>query len=479
MALSAVGQARGQTQGLRPSTPWTVMIYGGVDSTAESYILPQLAALKKASRSGLLGEVVLLMDRVKGDSKDKKILGDDFDDTRLFRLVEGAWERVEGGAEFPEITLTSTFEANTGDPRTLKKFIRFAKREFPAKRYALLLFGHGESRSACPDTSSECADSGEFEDPLFTAEITEGLTPRDAVDLLWVDVCSFGGIENAYQFRPSPDRFHAQVLLSCASLSSPAPMARVLRQCGIVQSPQEHKVAPSAAAFGQAAVDAIAESLGQRKPITQRVERESWGCYDLSKAEAVKLAVDRLAVAIVEADGRQIVEDIRGWGDPIESRARMEAVLPPLSLNYLYPKDPLRSVISAHFDLYDLARRIRDDERLSQSIREAAAAVARNVDAMVLASVGMDDYAGFERGKHGLYIVFPGNVAEIGGSPVWSFFRWYHPFDQRKLRAAFGNYDWCRDGATPGNGQVENWFELLDTWYDVNDESGGMNFYRW
>jgi len=455
------------------------MIYGGVDSTAESYILPQLAALKKASRSPILGEVVLLMDRVKGDSKDKKILGADFDDTRLFRLGEGAWERVEGGAEFPEITLTSTFEANTGDPRTLKKFIRFAKREFPAKRNALLLFGHGESRSACPDTSSECADSGEFEDPLFTAEITEGLTQREAVDLLWVDVCSFAGIENAYQFRPGPDRFHAQVLLSCASLSSPAPMARVLRQCGIIQSPKGHEVAPSAAAFGKAALDAIADSLGQRTPVTQRVERESWGSYDLGKAEAVKLAVDRMAVSITEADGRQVVEDIRGWGDPMQGRAHELAAAQPLSLNYLYPKDPLRSMMSAHFDLYDLARRVRDDQRLSQAIREAAADVARNVDAMVLASVGMDDYVGFEPGRHGLYIVFPGNVAEIGGSPVWSFFRWYHPFDQRSLRAAFGNYDWCRDGAAPGNGRVENWFELLDSWFDIDDPSGGMNFYRW
>jgi len=479
MILSFVMATQGQTQELTATsalasaplrqqpTPWTVMIYGGVDSTAESYILPQLEALKKASRTGLVGEVVLLMDRVKGASKDKKILGADFDDTQLFRLTKGRWERVAGGAEFPEITLSSTYEANTGDPRTLKKFIRFAKQEFPGKRYALLLFGHGESRSACPDTSSECADSGEFEDPLFTAEISEGLTQSEAVDVLWVDTCSFGGIENAYQFRPGPDRFHAQVMLTSASLSSPAPMARVLRECGIVRSRKEREVAPSAAAFGKVALNAIADSLGERTPIKQRVERESWGCYDLSKTEVVKRAVDRLAVAIIEADGRKVIEDIRGWNEV------------PRTLNYRYKIDPARWVSSAHFDLYDLARRMRDDARLSQAIREAAGDVARNVDAMVLASVGKDDFMGFEPGKHGLYVVFPGGVAEIGGSPVWSFFRWYHPFDQRKLRAAFGNYDWCRDGATPGNGQVENWFELLDTWYDVNDESGGMNFYRW
>ncbi len=446
---------------------WTVMIYGGVDSTAESYLIPHLAALKKDSRAGLDGEVVLLMDRVDGASDDKKTLGEDFDDTRLFRLVPGLWERLVDSPEFPHRSPTSTYEANTGDPKTLQKFIRFAKREFPARRYALVLFGHGESRSLCPDVSSECADSGEFEDPLFTAEISEGLTQLDSVDVLWVDTCSYGGIENAYQFRPDAERFHAQVLLTSASLSTPAPIARVLRYCGILQPSEDREVAPSAAAFGKAAIDALSDGLKERAPRTQRVERESWAAYDLTHARAVKESVDRLAVAIVDGNGRQVVEDIRGWGDG------------PQTLNYLYEKDPTRWVSSAHFDAYDLAKRIREDARLSQSIREAAAEVARNVDAMVLASVGMDDYPGFEPGRHGLYIVFPGGEAQVGGSPAWSFFRWYHPFDQRTLRAAFGNYEWCRDGATPNNGQVENWFELLDSWFDVNDETGGMNSYRW
>lgn len=466
--VSGMAASRAETSALRRATPWTVMIYGGVDSSAESYIMPHLAALRDASRSGLAGEVILLIDRVQGAGSDKNTLGENFNDTRLFRLVEGRWERAEGGDEFPDITLTSTYEANTGDPQTLKKFIRFAKRTFPARRYALVLFGHGESRSVCPDISNPCSDSGEFEDPLFTAEITEGLTQNEAVDLLWVDVCSFGGIENAYQFRPRPDRFHAKVMLASASLSTPAPMARILQECGIVSSSdRDHPVVLTAAAFGKGAINAITENLHERSTRKQRVEHESWACYDLSRAEAVKQALDRLAVAIADGDGRTFVEDIRGWGDS------------PLTLNYMYTTDPIRWVSSAHFDLYELARRIHDDPRLSLSVRDAAAEVAGHVDALVLASVGMAHYAGFEPGRHGLYIVFPGGEPTIGGSPQWAFFRWYHPFDQRTLRTAFGNYDWCRDGTLPGNGRVENWFELLDSWFDVDDESGGVNLYRW
>ncbi len=453
---------------LADDRPWTVMIYGGVDSSAEAYLMPHLGVLRDASRWGQEGEVVLLIDRVAGASKDKKILGENFEDTRLFRLDFGRWERIAGGADFPEITRDSTHEADTGDPRTLRKFIRFAKGRFPAKRYALILFGHGEARSLCPDISSECADSGEFEDPLFTAEISEGLTVEESVDVLWVDVCSFAGIENAYQFRPAPDRFHAQVMLTTATLSAPAPMTSVLRACGIVGADQHRApLATSAAEFGAAAIKVIGERLRAQEPGWKRAEQESWGCFDLTRAQAVKHAVDRLAVALHDTDAKTLAREIRGTESPAAA------------LNYLYTGDPLRWILSPHYDLYDLARRFRDDPRLSSSVREAAAAVAREVDGMVIDSFGMSGFAGFEPGRHGLFIVFPGGVEELGGSPIWEFFRWYHPSDQRTLRTAFGNYAWCRDGATPADHRVENWFELMDAWFDVPNEAGGVNAYRW
>jgi len=37
-----------------------------------------------------------------------------------------------------------------------------------------------------------------------------------------------------------------------------------------------------------------------------------------------------------------------------------------------------------------------------------------------------------------------------------------------------------RDGATTGNGEVENWFELLDSWFDdTSGDAGGLNGHRW
>jgi hypothetical protein len=49
-----------------------------------------------------------------------------------------------------------------------------------------------------------------------------------------------------------------------------------------------------------------------------------------------------------------------------------------------------------------------------------------------------------------------------------------------QLAATYGHYLWCADGATPRNNKVENWFELLDSWFDTgNGKEGGLNNYQW
>ncbi len=45
---------------------------------------------------------------------------------------------------------------------------------------------------------------------------------------------------------------------------------------------------------------------------------------------------------------------------------------------------------------------------------------------------------------------------------------------------SYGLYDWCIDGATEGNNQVDNFYEYLDFLFDTtNDNSGGVNAYQW
>ena len=171
------------------------------------------------------------------------------------------------------------------------------------------------------------------------------------------------------------------------------------------------------------------ELAAQRRP--ESVKHEAAGCYDLRKAEAVKKSIDALAVALAASpDAKEFFLEMRGPG-PI-------------------------------------------GDALSDGVRAAAREVMKQVDDFVIASFGMAAYSGFEPGKDGVFIVLP--VSEPGR---WKGFTWYTPGVHDEGGKDYGHWSFLADGATPANGKVENWFELLDSWFDVVDDAGGVNGYRW
>ena len=114
-------------------------------------------------------------------------------------------------------------------------------------------------------------------------------------------------------------------------------------------------------------------------------------------------------------------------------------------------------------DLYDLCGRLAKSNRLAEPVRSAATDVMKSVQGFMIASFGMSGYKQFEAGKNGVFIVLP------SGKPnCWKQFRWYTPI--KGDRENYGNWSFLKDGATPGNGVVENWFELLESWFDVDLE---------
>jgi clostripain len=160
----------------------------------------------------------------------------------------------------------------------------------------------------------------------------------------------------------------------------------------------------------------------------------------------VKKAVDALSIELWRVQAKDIVLELRG-----------EAIH--------YSPD------GSNVDLYDLCRRISGCNRFPEPVRVAAKRVLQHLDRFMIASFGMSAYKGFEAGKNGVYITLP------SGKPgCWNDFRWYTPLAGDKKN--YGRWSFLGDGATQGNGIVENWFELLDRWFDVADEKGGINGYR-
>jgi clostripain len=200
---------------------------------------------------------------------------------------------------------------------------------------------------------------------------------------------------------------------------------------------------------------------------SSRLDFEAAGCYDLTVADKAKQAVDRLAVELARTDGAKAVfEELRGTG--------AEGSV----MNYVGGRFHARPYV----DVYALLERAVHCTELNDATRAAAVDAQTAVDALVITSFGMDGLTGFEPGKHGLFIVFPDGDArgERFGARVWSELAWYTPLEPAGDFGHYGRWAFLADGATPGNGKVENWFELLDSWFDDTTKvPGGLNRYRW
>lgn len=90
-------------------------------------------------------------------------------------------------------------EVNMGDPANLTGFVQWAKTNYPAAHYALVIRDHGDGLGGMQedDLSQDHLTIPELDQSL--ASITsDGASP---LDLVFMDACLMGMLEDAYQFR--------------------------------------------------------------------------------------------------------------------------------------------------------------------------------------------------------------------------------------------------------------------------------------
>jgi len=121
----ALAQDPGGDAGGTPATgrEWTFMVYLAGDNNLESYGRADLAEIKVAGSTPQVA-IVAQFDRMSEHR------------ARRYYLRQG------GTLETDEVP-SNLGETNTGDPRELVRFIVWAIKAYPAKRYALVLWNHG------------------------------------------------------------------------------------------------------------------------------------------------------------------------------------------------------------------------------------------------------------------------------------------------------------------------------------------------
>ncbi len=189
---------------------WTFMVYMAGDNNLDGAALRDIAEMAKAGSTKDV-HILVQLDRIE----DQK--------TRRFRITKG------GG--FKKDCIETFSETNTGDPQILYSFCQWAVDNYPADRYALILWNHGSGwweeaksraagpagrqhhhplfRHAFPQTHrSICYDDTSGGDALDNRELRVVLAGictllGRKIDLLGMDACLMNMVEVAWQLRDS------------------------------------------------------------------------------------------------------------------------------------------------------------------------------------------------------------------------------------------------------------------------------------
>jgi len=424
---------------------WTILFYGAVDNSADDPFVEFTDQVRRAIDDDPGIELVLFIDRSNAHKKRATFLGEDFTGARLYRIKKDSVERLTGGDLFPEITKDNEVNLNSADASTLQRFITWGKANYPAQRYGLLIYSHADGRSMCPDVRAGSE--------MGIAELNDKIGVKDRVDFLALELCNMGGIEIAYQWRPGNGGFEADVLVAIPNAGPPLDWDRAFSR---IRSPS-HATAGGTALdpakmtavdFGKLVIEEGYRGRQASEKSGEVGSKESAGCYDLRKAGEVKKAVDAFAMALAKSQSKAFLLELRN----ASSEDRLIS----------YSND------RSYVDLYDLCRRVARSDRFPEPVRSAATDVMKSLQGFITSSFGMSGYKQFEAGKNGVFIVLPS-----GRPNSWRHYRWYTP--TRGDRENYGNWSFLKDGATPSNPVVGNWFELLESWFNVADEKSGIN----
>jgi hypothetical protein len=261
---------------------WTVMIYLDGDNNLEYYGLVDFMEMSQVGSTPDV-QIVVMMDRVEHE------------DSTFGNWTDARRGLLEAG-DVPDASWgESVGEVNMGDPDTLVTFGHWAVQNYPAERYALVIWNHGNGWYP-PDSSGRqikaiAWDDTSGNDALSMLELTSGLQQIKAtagtIDLLGFDACLMNMVEVVYELRNDATYM---VGAETSEVGYGWPYDDVLER--LVADPTM-----TGAALGQVIVDeyrAMVQNLG----FTGSDAGDSLAVLDLSRMDTLVAALGTLATAL-------------------------------------------------------------------------------------------------------------------------------------------------------------------------------------
>ncbi len=186
-----------QKGGIRQARQWTFMVYMDGDNDLESAAIDDFLEMSSVGSTADVA-IIVLFDRWNG-------AGDPYDDTSYGDWTDANIFYITAGMEPYSTNAEQNWgEVNMGDPQTIVDFVTWCVNNYPADKYALILWDHGGGLSGVCwdyDNGSDNINLYELRNALETIYNNLGIK----IDILGFDACLMGMIEVAYQCRDFVD----------------------------------------------------------------------------------------------------------------------------------------------------------------------------------------------------------------------------------------------------------------------------------
>ncbi|MBI5743665.1 MAG: hypothetical protein HY952_03875 [Elusimicrobia bacterium] len=174
----------------RAQAEWTVMVYMNGKNNLEAFGLADVNEMEMVGSSDRLNVVVELARSAGNDISDG-----DWKGSRRFLVKKDA-----NPARLTSPVLAEMPQSDMGDWRHLAEFARWGKQNFPAKRYMLVVWNHGngwKGRAAARGISTD----DETGHTISTGDLGRALVEAGPVDLFGMDACIMQMAEVAWEVK--------------------------------------------------------------------------------------------------------------------------------------------------------------------------------------------------------------------------------------------------------------------------------------
>lgn len=176
---------------------WTFMVYLDADNNLEEAGIDDVNEMEEVGSTDEVN-IVVQMDRIKNyDSTNG-----DWDDCRRFYI-----EKDLDPNTITSPQLGTLGETNMGDPEVLLDFIRWSVDNYPAKKYALVLWDHGAAfRGICFDDTVPGLPEGEYDainmtELNYAAREAYKILGNQKMDIWSFDACLMAQVAVMYELK--------------------------------------------------------------------------------------------------------------------------------------------------------------------------------------------------------------------------------------------------------------------------------------